>query len=332
MTLDPKLLEPSGLNNQFHGAGLSFQEYLQQTQDMIKKARLDAAQFPDSVMANMPFEWRPHRFDGKRGILLIHGLFDSPFIMRDVARHFLTRGFLVRTILLPGHGTVPGDLLTIKHQEWQKAAAYGVEQLKKDVEEVYISGYSLGGALAIDQALHNPTISALILFSPALELVQHFLALLYQTHILISWFVKRANWYRINPPIDYARYTSYPLNAVDQTYWMCRRTKRTLEANPLLMPLFIAQSADDEVITPQVLLNSFPDLPNPQNRLLYYTTQPLTHADTRIEQRNSAYPEHDILDLSHICLTVAPENPHYGINGDFKDFMHYYPKLQPPPR
>src|SRR4051794_18908145 len=118
MKLDPRLFQKTGLNSQFNGADLSFNAYLQQTQAMIRSLRIDAEQFPDSIAANSPFEWKPTRGEQKQGILLIHGLFDSPFMMRDIARHFLSRGFLVRTILLPGHGTVPGDLLNIERSEW----------------------------------------------------------------------------------------------------------------------------------------------------------------------------------------------------------------------
>ena len=31
-----------------------------------------------------------------------------------------------------------------------------------------------------------------------------------------------------------------------------------------------------------------------------------------------------------MCLPISPDNPHYGINGDYQDFLHY-PHAEPPP-
>jgi pimeloyl-ACP methyl ester carboxylesterase len=68
------------------------------------------------IRANLPFEIRPAKNPrtgptGKtKGILLVHGLGDSPGTFVDLAQEFAARGFLVRTVLLPGHGTRPaGD-------------------------------------------------------------------------------------------------------------------------------------------------------------------------------------------------------------------------------
>ena len=67
-----------------------------------------------------PFELAPERrrcgrpADGgyEKAALLIHDLGGTSYEMRDVARAFADACYLVRAILLPGHGTVPGDLLT----------------------------------------------------------------------------------------------------------------------------------------------------------------------------------------------------------------------------
>lgn len=329
MTIDARLFQTSGLNSQFNGGGLSFDDYLKQTQAMIKEVRLDTGEFPDSVTANSPFEWRPNRFERKRGILLVHGLFDSPFMMRDVARHFLNRGFLVRSILLPGHGTIPGDLLHIQRAEWRKAVEYGVEQIKQVVDEVYIGGYSLGGALAINHALHDSSIRGLILFCPALELANPNLAAIFQAHVLISWLVKRADWFQKNPPIDFAKYTSYALAGVDQVYLLTKETKTATQNHTLSTPLFIAQSANDEVLCSNEVINFFKAQSNPLNQMIYYSATPIELDDARIQQCTSAYPEDNIVNMSHICVAIAPENPHYGVNGDFKDFLHY-PNNTPP--
>ena len=56
--------------------------------------------------ANLPKEYRPEHSDG-RGILLVHGLGDSPWSFSDIAQSLAANGILVRTVLLPGCGTQP---------------------------------------------------------------------------------------------------------------------------------------------------------------------------------------------------------------------------------
>ena len=70
------------------------------------------------VDGNAPFELKPsggyhagREKPYRRGVLLTHGLTDSPYFMRHLAAFFQENGFSVMAVLLPGHGTRPGDLL-----------------------------------------------------------------------------------------------------------------------------------------------------------------------------------------------------------------------------
>ncbi|MDY4162476.1 MAG: tat (twin-arginine translocation) pathway signal sequence, partial [Sutterella sp.] len=53
------------------------------------------------LTANLPREYRPAVPDG-RGVLLVHGLGDSPWSFSDLAASLAAEGLLVRTVLLPG--------------------------------------------------------------------------------------------------------------------------------------------------------------------------------------------------------------------------------------
>jgi hypothetical protein len=167
-TLPPRLQE-SGLNSRFaFSRDVPFDEYIRQSERMIEKARVDINEINRDVIlnANRPFELKPDesRFPRNRegryekGILLIHGLSDSPYFLQPIARILRERGFLVRSILLPGHGTVPGDLLSVSYQEWIRATEYGVDQMKQQVEKLYLGGFSTGGAL-YSRSLEKPECS-----------------------------------------------------------------------------------------------------------------------------------------------------------------------------
>jgi hypothetical protein len=74
----------------------------------------------DVIEGRAPFELLPERrrcprgADGRhaKAALLLHDLGGTPYAMRDLGRALVEHCYLVRAILLPGHGTVPGDLLT----------------------------------------------------------------------------------------------------------------------------------------------------------------------------------------------------------------------------
>lgn len=329
--LDSRLFVKSGLNSTFQGKGLLFSEYLQQTQAIIAKARIDLHS-PDSatiLAANSPFEWRPHQFDQQRGILLLHGLYDSPFLIRDLAQHFLRRGFLVRSVLLPGHGTVPGDLLDINYHEWLKAAEYGIEQLSKEVKMVHMGGYSLGGLLTLFQAMHHPELAAIFLFEPALTLTHPHIAHLFGLHKWLPWHKTKFDWFHKNAQDDYAKYESFTFDSISQIYHLSTAVLKRLRKQTLAMPIFALQCQNDEVIVSQKVLKFFTEQPNAANRMLLYSPIPITFSDERIVVKSSNYPELNILDFSHVGVTNSPQNPHYGEHGDYKDFLHYPNKVPP---
>ncbi|MGO2240743.1 MAG: hypothetical protein ACTH5D_03185 [Halomonas sp.] len=64
---------------------------------------------------NTPFDIRPDE-PAKRGILLAHGRGASPWYFIDIATAMANNGWLVRSTLLPGHGTRPADLMLVEKE------------------------------------------------------------------------------------------------------------------------------------------------------------------------------------------------------------------------
>src|SRR5438045_615770 len=97
------LRPPSPSHRLMLNSNLAFADYIKKTKAIIAKTRLDLDNQPELIVeANSPFELRPKKF-ARNGILLIHGLFDSPGLLKDMGQHFYQHDFLVRAILLPGH-------------------------------------------------------------------------------------------------------------------------------------------------------------------------------------------------------------------------------------
>ena len=188
----------------------------------------------------MPFELA-HDPDCKpplKGVLLVHGILETPYAMRDIGKELSARCFLVRSILLPGHGTRAGDLLTVTADDWEAAVEYGVRSLRNDVDRIYVGGFSLGGLLSALSALREPDIEAALLFAPALGVTYPLLA--HQS----SWLRHLKDWLDKNPAPLPVRYQSMSTNAVAQVVELTKRYDRRVD-NGFPVPAFVVVSSDD---------------------------------------------------------------------------------------
>ncbi|MDQ2993664.1 MAG: alpha/beta hydrolase [Pseudomonadota bacterium] len=313
--------EPTGAALVTFEAGRPFSDYLTATRQMIKKYRIDLT--PETANkiteANSPFEWRPYESDHfERGILLVHGLYDSPYMMRDIGAHFLKQGYLVRSILIPGHGTTPGDLLNVSMQNWLDAVAYGIDQTSPMVDKLYLCGYSLGAALCQLNHKRKDNIKGMIFIAPGVKSTHRYANIL-RIHHLFTWISKKAKWYQIAKQDNYVKYNSHPYNPGRLTV-LCMQAASKMITH---LPIFVVATEEDETIEPSSILRFYKAQTNALNQMIYYCKEPHDNKNASIEERSSVYPERNIIDFSHICLPISPSNPYLGEYGELLDFSHY---------
>ena len=261
-SLNRKYLVPSGLNDRFYGLDMTFENYIELMKNIIIESRIDLNNdnADQIVLANSPFTWQnPHTaVPTHSGVLLIHGLFDSPYYVKDLGEFFLTKNFLVNAVLLPGHGTVPGDLLTVKYKEWAKAVKYGVTTLGRQVENIYLLGYSLGGMLALYEALESKeNIKGIILIAPAMRARNPLKNFLAKNYHLFGWLGDWAKWYQLRAPNNYTKYSCHAFNAGYQARMLIDDFECRFKHQKLTPPIFIAISENDETISHQAILSFF---------------------------------------------------------------------------
>lgn len=312
------------MHSTFAEGDLSFSQYIQKMQERIRSLRLDITDTNAQtiIAANSPKVFIPNTNPGKNGILFIHGLLDSPHIFETMFQEFAQRGFEARSILLPGHGTVPGDLLEVDVAAWQQAVAYGERCFGDDIENLYIAGYSTGGSLAIYQAHFSSRVKGLLLFAPAIQ-IRHPLAAVTKYHLHFGAVWERARWFVVGEDNDYAKYQSIALNGVYQVYRLSQQIAQLQQQSPLSIPLFMVTSDDDEAINSNAAKSYFLQTKHPLSQLHIYSNEHEAISDERVQIHPSAIPEEKILNFSHICLAIGGEHPHYGPQGDFSDFQHY---------
>ncbi len=325
---------PSGLNSQFNGGRLAFADYVARNRDMLSRVHAGAADLEKIIDGNAPFELKPpagfpagQQKPYRRGVLLTHGLTGSPYSMRYLAAFFQQNGFRVMVVLLPGHGTQPGDLLEATWQEWAKTVAYGAYKLAEEVDDVYLAGYSIGGALSVYQSLRDSRVRGLFLFSPAIRITPK--AAWANLHKLYSWLMPSAKWIHIFPDRDIYKYESFTKNAAAQMHALSRKLSALLQQHQLNIPVFTVASEDDITVKTSAILEFISRARHPSSKLVLYTTEPEKFPPSilagKVELVNSTVPAQKILSSAHPAIVIPPEDTHYGAAGEYSNCVHYYP-------
>jgi esterase/lipase len=295
----------------------SFEEYRLQTRRWIADRR--DFQTDDRALEldwNGPREWRPETDTGK-GILLVHGLGDSPWSFWDIGAVLARNGYLVRTVLLPGCGTRPEDMLDVEVGEWRRVVAEQASIMAAEVNELYLGGFSTGANLVIEEAALNPEVRGLVLFSPALWTDQPLDFLSPLAALFVDWILEP----RPDRPRQSAvRYNIVPTNAFAQFYRTCVSARAALRAHPFDKPALVVLSEHDSVLDVRRILGTFDRLfPHPGSRLIWYGNETAAQGvSDRVLVRPDSLPELRIHSFSHMGALFSPDNPLYGMNGSLR--------------
>ena len=99
---------------------------------------------------------RGDRYDGPRGVLLVHGFGDTPQTLRYLADNLHAHGYDVRVPLLPGHGRSVSSFDSTPHTAWLDAVRAELLAMRARVPWVALGGLSMGGALSAIVAAETP--------------------------------------------------------------------------------------------------------------------------------------------------------------------------------
>ena len=288
----------------------SFDRYQEETQQWLASHRIFVSEdHQKEIELNSPTEYQPDQPNGE-AVLLVHGLGDSPYSFHDVATYLAQQGYLVRTVLLPGHGSRVADLMLPSLEDWQGVVAHHTKLLQQEYDSVWLGGYSTGANLVTSQAMKDDTISGLLLFSPAFQPNSSAV----QFAELASYFV---TWADQDPEDNMLRYNSLPMNGASVYYQTSEIVRNDLQNGQYDKPVFVLMSEGDSVIDTQYVENAFSQsMPNPSNVMIWQGEQELS--DPRAVRYSMKLPEQRISNGSHMGLLFSPQNPYYGVNGSEK--------------
>ncbi|MEX0492497.1 alpha/beta hydrolase [Raoultella terrigena] len=293
----------------------SFVDYQQQTVEWVKSHRnFQTARHDTELEWNTPHEWRPEPTSSRRGILLVHGLGDSPGSFSDIAPVLSKQGFIVRTVLLPGHGTRPADLLNVSSEDWRQVVNEQAKILQQDTREVWVGGFSTGANLALEYAMNNPEVKGAILFSPAIKSQVWFDFLAPIVPLFIDWPGRPSE---IASEMTTTRYQITPVNAVTQYYYTSRAIQRELAQTVYNKPVLLVLAQHDSVVDVNWIMRHFDTyFTHPNSRLIWYGKMDGNPPpSSRFLIQSDYFPQQKISQFSHMSVLFSPENSEYGING-----------------
>ena len=221
----------------------------------------------------------------RAGVLLLHGMSDSPYSLRGIGEALHREGALVLGLRLPGHGTAPSGLLDVSWNDLAAAATLAARHLEDqlDGKPLYVVGYSTGGALAIHHALlaledsSLPHFRKIVLISPSIGVTSMAALAVWQARIGRLLGLEKLEWNSISMEYDPYKYNSFSINASDQVYRLTlaiqNQLKHSLSTGALrhFPPVLGFQSmADATVSTNAVATQLFQRLPNPGNEFVLF--------------------------------------------------------------
>jgi esterase/lipase len=290
----------------------SFAQYQRETIEWLEQNRVFVSDDKVAeIEANSPFELKPEK-KSNRGILLVHGLAGSPFFFNDIAKVLADKGFLVRVMLVPGHGSRPADLQNVSLQQWKASVQNQIDIFKQEVDDLWLGGFSTGANLVTSLAINDEDISGLLLFSPGFESSRKGLFLT----PIASKFI---NWIDIDSPVgNYTKYESLTVQAAANYYLSAEQVVNELKLSNYDKPVLITISEDDIVINPTAIYQLFKqNFRHPESRMIWYGNKQ-SFTDKRVTYKNKIIPYEKISTFSHMNVLFSEQNPFYGKNGSFR--------------
>lgn len=111
-----------------------------------------------------------HKKETDKTVLLVHGIGDSPYYMRDLGAVFHMNGYNVVAIRLSGHGTDEEHLKLFNNDQWIKDVRFGIDLAKKYGDKLSVASLSVGSSLVLQELSEShEDFEEMFMFSPVLK-------------------------------------------------------------------------------------------------------------------------------------------------------------------
>lgn len=224
---------------------------------------------------------------GLIGCLLLHGLSGNPADLRPLADELVTRGYSVSVPLLPGHGPTPEGTGPATARDWMQAVAQAHDALAATCEHVIIAGHSMGGLLAIADAVRRAP-SALVLLGVPTFIGDWRTRFLPVAKYIVRWWypmagvdfrdpqvrermIEQAVGIDLDDPViqqQIRRSVRIPTNAIDHFFRLMRRTRPLIRA--ITVPTLIVHGRRDTTALPVCAEEIYRELQSASKKLVWF--------------------------------------------------------------
>jgi esterase/lipase len=217
---------------------------------------------------NRSFELSSDKARG--GVLLIHGMSDSPYSLHSLGKALNERGYWIIGMRMPGHGTAPSGLRHVSRHDMAAAVRIGMAHLDKRVDgkPLHMIGYSTGAPLALEFALDAlegetaPVPGSLILVSPAIGIHPSAGLASFKDWLSNIPGLDGLAYTQIQPEFDPYKYNSFATNAADVVHRLTRsvagRVEQRAGTEPdiVLPPVLVFKSTVDATVTTEAVVDN----------------------------------------------------------------------------
>jgi alpha-beta hydrolase superfamily lysophospholipase len=203
------------------------------------------------------------------GVLLLHGMSDSPYSLRAIGEKLGQLNYHVVGLRLPGHGTMPSGLTSVSWHDMAAAVDLAMKHLVARVGDgpVHIIGYSTGASLALDFTLKAlgssvaPLPSSLVLISPAIGISPAAALATWKRRLSMLPGLQRLAWLEVMPEFDPYKYNSFATNAGEQVYRLTQSVAGRIAqysnsaSKTEFPPILVLKSAVDATVSTDAVID-----------------------------------------------------------------------------
>jgi carboxylesterase len=240
---------------------------------------LEKAKELDVNEENLPFLFENP--DSKKGILLLHGFGASPWEVKDLGTYLSKRGITVYAPLIEGHGTDGEDMEKLRWEDWYDSAEYSYRALSEMVDEIYVSGISMGADLSLILASRHDLRGVVPINAP-IYLVDKRARLVWAFKYVKSEYRRDLT----EEEKDYY-YETIPTDAVFELLILIRETQ--LAVLDVTEPIMIIQALDDETVDPESAKFIDKNVGSEDKKVIWY--QKGTHVIIKDEEKEYVFKE-----------------------------------------
>ena len=220
------------------------------------------------------------------GVLLLHGMSDSPYSLRMLGKALNQRGYQVIGLRMPGHGTAPSGLRYVRWQDMAAAVRLAMKHLAAELgnKPIHIIGYSTGAPLAMNFALNSledealTTPASLVLVSPAIRVHPTSALAGFKNSLSALPGLSELAYLSVMDEFDPYKYNSFATNAGAQVHRITRRVDQRIQSlaedpsmRVRLPPILVFKATVDSTVTTDAVIdNLLLHLPAGSNELVLF--------------------------------------------------------------